>query len=58
MDKCDAWDFSHGPLVAVPRELTAAERFRLIEIAHETRDSEIRKRALELLRSISVPVSS
>lgn len=36
-------------LVSVEPTLTIRERFRLVEIAHETTDPTIRKAALELL---------
>lgn len=48
--ECLKWQ--PGVLTVVPRELNVVERFRLIEIAHETSNSELREFALSLLRPL------
>ena len=47
-----------GAIFAEPRQLTVAERFRLIEIAHETKDPEVKREALSLLRWPMVPITA
>lgn len=46
----DSGVFLSGAITQVPRELSVVERYRLIRIAHETTDREIRELALSLLR--------
>ena len=42
-------------LIPGPPELTVLQRLRLVEIAHETSDAEVRKWALNTLERASVP---
>jgi len=52
MDKIDPYAFAgpDGRIEVVPLRLSLRERFRLIEIAHETGDYQIRDAAIILLK--------
>jgi len=49
-----AWRRSEMTIAEVEPALTAPQRMRLIEIAHETKDEAIREAALKELRRASV----
>jgi hypothetical protein len=47
-------------VVRLDPKLTVAQRFRLIEIAHETKDERVREAALEMLKRcmMAVPMTT
>lgn len=44
------WDQPYGGWARIEDDLTPVQRFRLIEIAHETKNECVREAALEMLK--------